>query len=263
MERIYVKMLIVTAWSLALGYSGRAQEVILRGAVVDSASQAPLANASITVRGLTGGVRTNSEGKFHVNTVQRKLEIVITSVGYNTLSMELDSVPDGEILFPLSRKYHQLREATVRNKKLRYRNKDNPAVELIRHVIDNKDKNRPEAYTFASYEKYEKLQLSIDKANAKPSKLGQTKLLKPYHFLVENGDTSKLEGRTLSPVYLEETLSDVYYRKDPEKTKTIVLGKRKVDFGEFVDMRGISTFLNRLYQDFNVYDNNISVFTNL
>src|SRR5580692_3462788 len=28
-------------------------------------------------------------------------------------------------------------------------------------------------------------------------------------------------------------------------------------------MRGVSTFLNRLYQDFNVYDNNISVFTNL
>ncbi len=160
----------------------------------------------------------------------------------------------------LSRKFHQLTSATVINKKQRYRNKNNPAVDLIRQVIDNKAKNRMEAYSFATYEKYEKLQVSVDK---KTSKLGNNKLLKPYHFLVENGDTTKLEGRTLSPVYLEETLSDVYYRKEPEKTKTVILGKRKTDFGEFFDMQGISMYLNRLYQEFNVYDNNISVFTNL
>ena len=48
------------------------------------------------------------------------------------------------------------------------------------------------------------------------------------------GDTTKLEGRVLSPVYLEESVSDVYYRKSPEKTKTIIKGQRKVDFGEFL-----------------------------
>ncbi len=259
MERSYVK-LIVLLWGMAMSYAVRAQDGVLRGAVVDSATHAPLADASITIRGLNGGVRTNTDGKFRLTTGRRKLDMVITSVGYHSMIIHLDSLPGRELVIALTRQYHQLKDVTVRNKKQRYRNNDNPAVELIRHVIDNKAKNRMEAYSYASYEKYEKLQLSIDKASAK---VGQSKLLKPYHFLVENGDTTKMEGRTLSPVYLEETLSDVYYRKDPEKTKTVVLGKRKVDFGEFVDMRGVSTFLNRLYQDFNVYDNNISVFTNL
>jgi len=131
---------------------------------------------------------------------------------------------------------------------------------LIKQVIDNKSKNRMEAYSFATYEKYEKLQVSVNKISEKVTK---NKLLKPYHFLVENGDTTKLEGRVLSPVYLEETISNVFYRRTPEKTRSIVLGQRKVDFGEFFDMQGISMYLNRLYQDFNVYDNNISVFTNL
>ncbi len=36
-----------------------------------------------------------------------------------------------------------LKEVTVESKRAKYRNRDNPAVELIRHVIDNKDKNRP------------------------------------------------------------------------------------------------------------------------
>jgi hypothetical protein len=260
MERMYAKLFIVLLLGMAGSHATLAQEGVLLGVVVDSATRSPLANASITIRGLGGGARTNAEGRFRIPTGSQKPELVITCVGYNSVTMQLDAIPEEELLIPLSRQYHQLKAATVRNKKLRYRNKDNPAVELIRHVIDNKDKNRPESYTYVSYEKYEKLQLSIDKST---TKVGQNKLLKPYHFLVENGDTSKLEGRTLSPVYLEETLSDVYYRKSPEKTKAVVVGKRRVDFGEFFDMQGVSAFLNRLYQDFNVYDNNISVFTNL
>ncbi|HLI93791.1 MAG TPA: DUF5686 family protein [Puia sp.] len=258
---MYVKIWIVLLCGVCLNQSGQAQEGVLRGTVLDSISRTPISSASLAIKGLAGGTRTNPEGKFRITIVRRKLDLTVTSVGYNPVTIHLDSVPDREIIIALTRRYHTLGGVTVRNKKLRYRNKDNPAVDLIRHVIDNKAKNRMEAYSYASYEKYEKLQLSIDKSNA--SKLGQNKLMKPYHFLVENGDTTKLEGRTLSPVYLEETLSDVYYRKSPEKTKTIVLGKRKVDFGEFIDMQGVSSFLNRLYQDFDVYDNNISVFTNL
>lgn len=261
MERMYVKIWIVLLSGICLSHSGLAQEGVLRGTVLDSISRTPLSGASLTIRGLTGGTRTNSEGRFRITTGRRKVDLTVTSVGYYPVTLHLDSVPDGELIIALTRRYHTLGGVTVKNKKLRYRNKDNPAVELIRHVIDNKGKNRMEAYSYASYEKYEKLQLSIDKSNA--SKLGQNKLIQPYHFLIENGDTTKLEGRTLSPVYLEETLSDVYYRKSPEKTKTIVLGKRKVDFGEFIDMQGVSSFLNRLYQDFDIYDNNISVFTNL
>jgi Family of unknown function (DUF5686)/CarboxypepD_reg-like domain len=264
------KVWLLLLWGVAAGLSGRAQTaqttqttqtIILHGLIKDSTTHAPLSNASIAIKGLHGGVRTNAEGRFHLTTPQHALDITVTNVGYNPFSLHLDSVPAWELVISLSRNFNQLSAATVRNKKQKYRNKDNPAVELIRKVIANKAKNRMESYPYASYEKYEKLQVSVDKATE--TRAAKNKLLKPYHFLVENGDTSKLEGRTLSPVYLEETLSDVYYRKEPSKTKTIVLGKKKVDFGEFFDMRGISAFLNRLYQDFNVYDNNISVFTNL
>ena len=256
-----LKAWIILLIVLAAGYGSRAQNVVLHGFVKDSATQTPLTNASVAIKGLRGGARTNSEGRFRIPTDQRAMEVVITIVGYNPRTIHLDSVPDREIVFNLSRKFNQLASATVRNTKQKYRNKGNPAVELIRQVIDNKAKNRMEAYDYASYKKFEKLQVSVNKVAE--SKLGKNKLLKPYHFLIENGDTTKLEGRVLSPVYLEETLSDVYYRKNPERTKTLVTGKRKVDFGEFIDMQGISMYLNRLYQEFNIYDNNISVFTNL
>ncbi|HXB09030.1 MAG TPA: DUF5686 family protein [Puia sp.] len=248
-------MLIITA-----AWRTQAQDVTLRGLIKDSATQIPVTNASISVKGLRGGARSNGEGRFRIPTPQHAITVTITSVGYNPLTRHLDSVPAGELLFSLSRSFKSLEAARVTNKKQRYRNKGNPAVELIRQVIDHKDSNRMEAYTYATYQKYEKLIVSVDKVNGKISKSG---LLKPYHFLVENSDTTKLEGRRLSPVYLEETYSDNYFRKSPEKTKSIITGKRNVDYGELIDMKGISIYLNRLYQDFNVYDNNISVFTNL
>ncbi len=250
----------ITAILVMTGVVSGMAQTIITGYVKDSATQAPLSNASVSIKGQRGGARTNSDGRFRIPVDKAPLNIVVSIVGYNSHTLHLDDLPSLDLTITLSRDFKDLGHVTVRNKKQKYRNKGNPAVELIRQVIDNKNKNRMEAYNFATYEKYEKLQVSVNKLS---DKVGHNKLLKPYHFLVENGDTTKLEGRTLSPVYLEETLSDVYYRKSPEKTKTIIKGQRKVDFGEFLDMGGISMYLNRLYQDFNVYDNNISVFTNL
>src|SRR5258708_28270816 len=147
------------AWTLfimmmAVSWYSQAQDVILRGSVRDSAAQTPLNNASITIKGLKGGARSNTDGHFRINTGQRAIDVVISSVGYNTLSLHLDSIPSEEIVFSLSRKFKELTGALVKNKKQRYRNKGNPAVELIRQVIDNKSKNTMEAYAFASYDKY-------------------------------------------------------------------------------------------------------------
>ena len=258
-EGFRIRACITAILVMAFIFNSMAQ-VTVGGIVKDATTNAPLSNASVAIKGERGGARTNADGRFRIPAEKWPLDIVISIVGYDPVTRHLDAAPTEDLVINLTRQFRELRQAKVVNKKQKYRNKGNPAVDLIKQVIDNKGKNRMEAYPYATYEKYEKLQVSVNKVS---EKLSKNKLLKPYHFLVENGDTTKLEGRTLSPVYLEETISNVYYRRNPEKTKSVVLGQRKVDFGEFLDMQGISMYLNRLYQDFNVYDNNISVFTNL
>ena len=131
-------------------------------------------------------------------------------------------------------------------------------MELIRRVIQNKPLNRTDSYNYVEYEQYEKMQVSISNVS---DKLSNSRLLKNYKFLFENRDTTKLEGKALLPVYLEETLSQKYYRKKPEKTKTIVTGEKRVNFGEYIDNAGVSSYLNRLYMDVDIYDNDIPLFT--
>jgi len=130
-------------------------------------------------------------------------------------------------------------------------------VELIRKVIANKGRNGPSAPEFSSNQEYEKIRLLLDRI---PRLIADDRILKKYHFLFENRDTTLMPGKSLVPVYIEEVLSDNYYRKHPERTKKVVLGRKAVDFGEYVDMKGISQFINRLYENINIYDNTIDLF---
>jgi len=164
----------------------------------------------------------------------------------------------GSVQDSSSKKFTILQDVVVKSKPGRYRNKDNPAVELIRKVIANKPRNAPLANACESYGEYEKTRLLLDKI---PHFIADNTLLKKYHFIFENKDTTILPGRTLIPFYIEEVSSQNYHRRHPAADKKIILGHNSVDFGEYLDMKGISMTINRLYEDIDIYDNTIEAFT--
>src|SRR3569833_1891054 len=102
-----------------------------------------------------------------------------------------------------------------------YRNKDNPAVELIRQVIAHKDENRMQSYSYTEYKQYEKLEFTYINVS---EKLTKRKLMRPYKIYFDNKDTTSFPGKSLLSDYLEEKESQTYFRKNPEKTKKIVEG---------------------------------------
>src|ERR1700755_457035 len=112
---------------MAMAWRGLAQDFTFHGLVRDSATKATISNASISVKGLRGGARSNSEGRFRIPVTQHAITVTVTSVGYNSLTLHLDSVPSYEVVFTLSHSTQQLQSALVKNKKQRYRNKGNPA----------------------------------------------------------------------------------------------------------------------------------------
>ncbi|HEX4849942.1 MAG TPA: DUF5686 family protein, partial [Puia sp.] len=234
------------------------------GKVRDGISKQPLSDVSIGVKG-GKGIVTDSAGIFSIEVDKLPTQLIFSIIGYKTQSLTVktftnDSTKRDTLVVMMQSNSSMLSSVTVKsNKKPKYRNKDNPAVELIRKVINNKDKNRPGFYDYVQYEQYEKLQVALSQWT---SKIPNSKLIRKYHFLFENIDSTKLEGKSLVPVYMQERLSDVYYRKSPEKKKVIVLGNKQVNYGEFIDNRGVSSFLNRLYENIDIYNNNIPLFTN-
>lgn len=233
-------------------------QTVVQGVVTDIYSKQPLQYVSVVLKGGRGTV-TDSLGRYKLTSSSKIATLQVTYIGYLTILKPITPGITQTINFELETDPKAINSVTVTTRKRApYRNKGNPAVELIRRVIANKPLNRTDSYNYVQYEQYEKMQVSISNVS---DKLANSKLLKNYKFLFENRDTTKLEGKALLPVYLEETLSQKYYRKKPEKTKTIVTGEKRVNFGEYIDNAGVSSYLNRLYMDVDIYDNDIPLFT--
>lgn len=235
------------------------QVTIVKGVVIDADTKDPIAGASVFFQG-GKGVNADSSGHFEINTSRNYGKIIVSYVGYKskTVTIQVGKTQMIEVSLNLDESKNLNSVVIKTKKKVKYTNRNNPAVELIRHVIDNRDKNKPEFYNYVEYEQYEKLQLSL---NRKGDILPKTKLLKPFNFIFENADSTKVPGKTLVPVYLEEKLSQQYFRKNPEKNKNVMLDQRRVNFGDYVDSAGISAYLNRLYENVDIYQSSVSLFT--
>jgi hypothetical protein len=235
-----------------------AQQTVVTGVVTDLNSGAPIPFATIVFKGGRGTV-TDSTGKYKLAGTNQINSIKISYVGYKTVTKNIQVGKSQVIDIIMEVDPLLSNNVTVStNKRAPYKNKNNPAVDLIKRVIANKPLNRPDSYDYIQYDEYDKVELSLSKI---PEKITNSKLLKKYQFLLDNKDTQKVVGKTLIPIYLEERLSNHYFRKSPEKTKDIVLAQKRVNFGDYVDNDGVSTYLNRLVMDINIYENNIPLFT--
>ncbi|HWB25573.1 MAG TPA: DUF5686 family protein [Chitinophagaceae bacterium] len=235
-----------------------AQNTVVNGTVTDAVTKKPIPYAAVFFKEGRGR-NADSLGHFSLTAYESYSKIVVSFVGYKTQTIDIMAGATQDVDVQLQPLGNHLGEVVISNKShARYRNKNNPAVELIRKVIENKDKNRTTHYSYMQYHQYEKLAVYI---NNIPKSLSEGKTLQKYQFLFANPDTVKIPGKSLNPVYLEETVTNNYYRQDPEAKKTFVLGRKQVNYGEYIDNNGISEYLNNLYQDVDIYSNNIPLFT--
>jgi len=235
-------------------------QTVIKGVVRDAGTQQPIQSVSVYFKG-GKGVTTDAEGNFTISTTNEKYTVLLFSyVGYKPVSKNVMPNREQDMIVYMD-VADAKRNVTVKSSRRgKYSNKNNPAVELIRRVIDNKDKNRITNYDHVSYEQYEKMELMLTKT---PEKLMNNRFLKNFKFVFQNNDTTKIQGKAMLPMYLDETISQHYYRKNPEANKTFILGEKKVDFKEYLDVEGISSYLDRLYEPIDVYENNISLLTNM
>ncbi|WP_206598714.1 DUF5686 and carboxypeptidase-like regulatory domain-containing protein [Rufibacter ruber] len=228
----------------------------VRGTVKDAATNEPLIGVTIFFPGTSLGASTDLEGNFAFRTTQTITRVQFTYVGYKTQTIDLTPGESRVLNVKLESESQKLKEVVIKGRSRNYSNKNNPAVDLIRLVVDNRNKNRLESYNYVQYQQYDKLLLALSNS---PDKLRSNFFFKKYDFVLKNIDTTKLQGMAILPLYLQESISEHYFKKEPEKKKTIVQGEKKVDFGEFVV---IDSYVKHMYQDIDIYKNNITLLTN-
>ncbi len=259
-KSIRMKYPSLTLTFFLLPFFAFCQNTIVRGTITDARTNQPLPFVSVGFPGTSIGATSDNNGKYHIETGKSYTQLKFSFVGYKPVLRTIVAYKDQVINVKLQPNVQDLATVTIRSgKKTRYRNKDNPAVELIRQVIAHKDSNRMQSYNYTEYQQYEKLQFSFINVS---DKFFKGKLTHNYKFLYDSRDTTALPGKSLLPVYQEEKTTQTFYRKEPQKTKKVVMGEKKVDVVTFVDEEGVNSYLNRMYNEVDIYSNNIFLMTN-
>lgn len=238
-----------------------AQNTSVSGIVTDAKDKDPLPYVTVLFKGTNIITRTDADGKFSITSAAAHSEIQFSFVGYTTKILAVKPGESQNLSVKLDPESMSLNEVVISSgKRPSYKNKNNPAVELIRKVIDHKSANRLESYNQVEYKQYEKMVFSMSNLS---EKFKNKRIFRNYQFLFDEQDSTKIGGKNILPIFIQEKVSQNYYNKNPEKNKTIVLGDKHVNYDTpLIDSKGMSQYFERMYADVDIYDNNISLVSN-
>jgi hypothetical protein len=239
-----------------------AQATTVSGTVTDAKTRQALPYVSVAVPAAGVGVNTDENGRYSLEVPAPHTAVVFAYLGYRSVTKTIVPGAPQTLNVALAASSATLGEVVIKGTKPagRYKNKDNPAVALIRQVIEHKPENRPESYAYVTDDKYEKMAFSLSNLS---DKFKNKKIFKNYQFLFKKQDSTATGGVNILPIYLEEKLSREYYRQTPEARKVVALGNKQVQFDkQFIDNEGISAYFNRMYQDVDIYANNVALLGN-
>ncbi|NNU34361.1 hypothetical protein HK413_09790 [Mucilaginibacter sp. S1162] len=227
---------------LLLGLRATGQQMVttVTGQVVDAASGEPLRSVSVSLVGSNFGGRTDSLGRFRLAGTGKFSQVEFSCVGYLPVVKTVVPGQMSKLQVLLVRSATELASVTIASAKVqRYRNKGNPAVALIQQVINHKSENRAESAAYLQYEQYERMGLSFFNL---PQQVVESKFFSKYRFMLDT-----VQGQTFLPVLLEEKLSAMYYRKEPEKHIQVEKAYKGVNILQFIDTAGVKLYVNQLY----------------
>ncbi len=253
-------ILLITVFVSVLQINAYSQKMTrVRGTVINSKTKEPIPFANIVFVGKNIGTTTDYKGEYNLETQWASGSIRAAYIGYKSSIKKIIKGKSQTINFELEPENFKIDEVVVKSRRKRYRNKNNPAVALIKKVIENKDKNRKERFDYYEYTKYEKVEFDLNNIT---EKFRKKRVFKKYQFIFNYVDTSEINGKPYLPVFLQETLSDVYYRKSPKSSKEYVKASKSVGSKDYIDSEGTDMMVDYLYQDINLYDNDITLLTN-
>lgn len=143
--RSCLTLLKLTIFCLAL-FSSVSAQTIVSGIVKDAGSGEPISDVSVYFKG-GKGVITGADGKYNISSANNKqTTLLFTHVGYTAATRAVTPGKRQEVNVDLTAGGQLQNIVITAHGKGRYRNKGNPAVELIRQVIDNKAANRVSGY---------------------------------------------------------------------------------------------------------------------
>ena len=243
------KLLPILIFLLFLGYS-KAQTKV-SGRIFDEVNE-PLAYATILFKGSIEGTTSDENGRFYLESSKNWAQLVVSFMGYETLEIELSKKVNFNLKFVLKEEANTLNEVVIAVGK--QPKKNNPAIAILEKIWEKRRRNGLKKFNQYSYKKYEKVEFDLNNIDSTFKNKG---LFRGMEFVFKNLDTSAVTGKTYLPVFLNESVSEVYGDNIIKREKEIIKGNKNTGFS---NNQAIINFIDDLYNDYDIYDNYIKLF---
>jgi len=241
-KKSYFVFLLLSSISLA--------QLKVSGIVYDENNH-PLPFASVAFKGTTVGMITNENGKFYLESRQNNLMIVISYLGYKTQEKQIVSGENYNLKFILEPNNVIETVQIIVGKQSK---KNNPAIDILRKIWQHKRKNGLYMFDQYKFDKYEKIQFDLNNID---SAFTQKNIFKGMEFIFDQVSTSSITGKTYLPIFINESLSEVYGDNKINRQKEILTANKT---SGFEGNQSILAFIKDLYSEYNIYNNFITIF---
>lgn len=220
------------------------------GKIIDKSNQ-PIPFANVVFKGSNVGVVANEDGHFYIESAQQYSALLVASIGFSDKEISLDKSVNYNFVIQLN-EIENLKEVVLFTGKTS--KKKNPALDILRKIWEHKRKNGLNIFDQYQMEKYEKVEFDM---NTIDSVFMKNKLFKGMEFVFKQVDTSAITGKTYLPIFINESLSDVYGDTKLKKRKEKLKANKNSGFG---DNQQILSFVKDLYSDYDIYNNHLNFF---
>jgi len=250
MNRLYIVFLIL----FCSGFSqlSFAQITKIMGHVSDAKTKEALPFVNIMFIHTKIGTVTDYNGNYKLETKLPGDSIVASYIGYKRIAKKVIRNKFQTINFELSTSSLELEEVVIAVKK-RSRTKDELALILLNKILDYKNKNNIEKLNYYEYETYNKIEFDLNNIT---DEFKNKRVLKPFKFVFQYIDTSTINGKPYLPVFILESVSDYYYRKQPKAEREYI----KASHASGIQNQSINQLMGNMFIKMNLYDNYIDLF---
>ena len=222
------------------------QKTTVSGNVLDELTGTPLPFVKIRFQDSKIGTYTDTLGKYSIDTYYATDTLIFSFSGYVIKKIIIEKDTDQEINTTLQVLQSDFDAIYIKAPD------ELPSTTLHKRIIANKPINDKKKLTAYEYEVYNKVQLDINNIG---EKFKDRKTVKKVDVIIDYLDSLE-DGTHYLPVILSESISDFYFKTNPQKKKEVVKATR-ISGVENLDM---NQFLGDMYVDVDLYSNYMYLF---
>jgi hypothetical protein len=223
----------------------QAQKTVISGKITEAATGTPIPYVTIVFKGTFIGTMSDLNGNFNLSTNTPTSTIEITCIGYKKKELTVNIKQAVNLKISLEEDMIMTGEVVVRPG-------ENPAIPLLKKIIDHKKENNPANFPAWHSRLYSKVEVDLKNID---KNLRTKKLLESFDFVFDYLDSLKTEGKAFLPVFFSETFSNYIHEGSAVKDREEIVAN-KIS-GMTTNM--ISKFTGKVYEGLNPYENYLMI----